>query len=365
VPIGQPNHASKLLLGTRKGLVTLERRHDAFDVTHVAFEGSPVAFATTDPRNGVVWACLEHGHWGPKLHRSRDGGASFDEVEAPTLPERLPGGADETLAVDGFWCISPGGAAHPERIWLGTLPGALFRSDDGGDHFELVSALWEHPHRAKWFGGGRDTPGIHSILVDPRDDDHVLIAVSCGGVYATEDGGRTWRHRNEGLAADFLPEPSAEVGQDPHAIARCASSPDVIWQQNHCGVYRSVDNAATWTNVSQPGGPVHFGFPIVAHPERPETAWVIPGKSDEKRMAVARALAVHRTDDGGKSWRAQTNGLPQKNAFDVVYRHAFDGSGEHLAFGSTTGNAFVSDDGGEHWACVGTHLPPIYSVRFA
>jgi len=359
-----------ILLGTRKGLITLEAASGSgFELKRVDFDGIPVAFASRDPRTGRIWACLEHGHWGPKLHRSDVRGEVFEELEAPELPDDANGSADgsegDAPAVGGIWCITPGGASQPERIWLGTFPGALFRSDDGRASFELVKGLWEHSHRPKWFGGGRDTPGIHSILVDPRNHDRVLIGVSCGGVYETEDAGGSWRHRNDGLAADFLPEPSSEVGQDPHCLALCASDPDVVWQQNHCGVYRSTDAGRTWMSIGDEDGPVRFGFPIVPHPDEPEVAWVVPAVSDEKRMAIGGALAVHRTDDGGKTWRAQTDGLPQKNAFDIVYRHAFDGDGEALAFGSTTGNVFFSSDGGERWASLGSHFPPVYSVRFA
>jgi hypothetical protein len=354
-----------ILLGTRKGLLVLERgTGDDFDVARVDFPGIPVAYAARDPRSGRLWACLEHGHWGPKLHRSDERGETFEEVRMPVFPEDLDDDGGGPV-VGGIWCFAPGGATQADRLWLGTFPGGLFRSDDGGESFSLVRSLWEHPHRAKWFGGGRDTPGIHSIVVDPRDEDRLLIGVSCGGVYETEDGGVSWQHRNEGLAADFLPEPSSEVGQDPHSLSLCRDAPDVVWQQNHCGVYRSVDAGRTWTSISQKDGPVRFGFPIVAHPRDPNVAWVIPAKSDEERNAIGGALEVHRTDDGGATWRPLTEGLPRKNAFDLVYRHAFDGDGETLVFGSTTGNVFLSVDDGERWTCLGPHFPPVYSVRLA
>ncbi len=355
-----------ILVGTRKGLIVLDKSGgDSYAIARVEFKGIPVSFACRDPRDGRIWACLEHGHWGPKLHRSDPEGRRFEELNAPALPPESLLEGDDAHCVEALWCLASGGAQAPRRVWIGTLPGALFRSDDGGESFALVRGLWEHPHRRKWFGGGRDVPGIHSILVDPEDPERVVIGVSCGGVYLTEDGGKSWRHGNEGLAADFLPEPSAEVGQDPHSLSRCIDHPEIVWQQNHCGVYRSADGGASWNEVSEPGGPVRFGFAIVAHPHDPRVAWVIPAESDEARSAIGGALSVHRTDDAGKSWRAFTAGLPQSDAFDLVYRHAFDGDGTELAFGSTTGNVFYSDDGGETWTCLGHHFPPIYSVRFA
>jgi photosystem II stability/assembly factor-like uncharacterized protein len=156
-----------------------------------------------------------------------------------------------------------------------------------------------------------------------------------------------------------------EVGQDPHLIAACRSNPDMLWQQNHCGIYRSTDGGATWSYVSQSNGPAHFGFPIAVDETNGDVAWVVPAHSDERRMAIDGALCVCRTDDGGATWTAFRNGLPQQYCYDVAFRHALDINGDTLAFGTTSGNLFVSDDRGESWQCVGNYFPPIYSVRFS
>jgi photosystem II stability/assembly factor-like uncharacterized protein len=91
----------------------------------------------------------------------------------------------------------------------------------------------------------------------------------------------------------------------------------------------------------------------------------VPGKADMQRTTIDGALFVARTRDGGQSWEPLRRGLPQDHAYDVVYRHALDNAGELVAFGSTTGNLFVSADRGDSWECVANYLPPIYSVRFA
>lgn len=212
---------------------------------------------------------------------------------------------------------------------------------------------------------GDSTPGIHSIVVDPKNSRRVMIGISCAGVLETTDDGRTWQGRNKGLLATFLPKPDIEWGHDTHFLALCQAKPDHVWQQNHCGIFYSNDGAKTWKMVSKEGQTAHFGFPICVDENDGETAWVVPGKSDMARMAIDGALCVCRTEDGGKTWKEFRKGLPQSNAYDTVYRHAFDLAGKRLAFGSTTGNAYVSDDRGSSWKSLGANFPPIYSVRFA
>jgi photosystem II stability/assembly factor-like uncharacterized protein len=358
--------SNSLLIGSRKGLLQFERGDGTWHLRRVSHRGVSVPYAVRDPRSGVTWASLEHGHWAQKLERSRDGGETWEKVPGPQYPEGALLKEDKPATLRYLWCLQPGSPDQPERFYIGTEPGGLFKSDDGGDSFSLVSTLWDHPSRPKfWFGGGRDEAGIHSILVDPRDDRRVLVGISCAGVFETTDGGATWTPRNRGLSASYLPNPDVEVGHDPHCISLCAADPDVLWQQNHDGLYRSTDGARAWTALSEAGQLPHFGFVIAADPQRPETAWVVPAVADEERTAIDGALCVCRTDDGGRSWSAFRAGLPQTDCFDLVYRHGMDVSGYTLAFGSTSGSLFVSDDRGESWSCLGQHLPPIYSVRFA
>lgn len=356
----------QLLVGTRKGVLSFERSNGAYELTRVGQHGIPITYADADPRNGSLWACLDHGHWGQKLARSTDAGETWTEVTPPAYPDdaKLPDG--EPATAQFFWTWRAGAPDQAGRMYVGTCPGGLFRSDDDGASWELVRSLWNHPtHNAEgWFGGGRDTPGIHSILVDPRDSRRLMIGISCAGVFESSDEGQTWETRNSGMSAEFLPDDDPESGYDPHFVERCAAEPDVVWQQNHCGIYRSTDCARTWTEISQPGGPARFGFPIAVDPVDPDVAWVVPGHSDQLRTAIDGALCVCRTEDAGRSWQRLDAGLPQEAAFDVVYRHALDLRGDRLAFGSTTGNLYTSDDRGESWTAVAQNLPPVYSVRF-
>jgi photosystem II stability/assembly factor-like uncharacterized protein len=355
-----------LLLGTRKGFVAYRFNNNQWQMENLSFEGVPVSIAYADPRNETWWACLDHGHWGVKLHRSKDRGASWEEVEAPAYPqgEEVKEGVPATTRY--IWAMSQGGKNYQSRLWVGTDPGGLFVSEDEGKHFQLVESLWKHPSRKdNWFGGGRDMPGIHSVVVDPRDENHLYVGISCAGVFESTDGGLTWEVRNKGLRADFLPDPLSEVGHDPHILVAAPANPDMLWQQNHCGIFRSVDGAKNWEDVGQKDGPARFGFAIAVAEDHPEQAWVAPANSDLTRTAIDGSLCICRTDDGGKTWRDLRKGLPQHGCFDIVYRHALVTSGDALAFGTTTGNLFFSPDRGESWTALNNYLPMIYSVQFA
>ena len=356
----------KLLVGTRKGLLILARDSSDWRVESEHFEAVPIPYAMHDRRTGTLWASLDHGHWGGKLQRSRDGGASWQEVAAPKYPDgAMCPPEDSTPATTSYiWLIEPGGADEPNRLYVGTEPGGLFVSDDGGDNFQLNESLWNDRGRGEWFGGGRDYPGICAIQVDPRDSRRITVGISVGGVYVSEDGGESWQVRNRGLYADYLPDPYAEVGQDPHIVLASPSNPDVLWQQNHCGTYRSVDGGRQWQDISDAQGPAGFGFALALDAQDERTAWVAPAVSAEHRVPVDRALVICRTEDGGQTWQALREGLPQQHCYDLVFRHALDARGDSLAFGTTAGNFYVSDDRGDSWRCLLQNLAIVYSVRW-
>ena len=300
-----------LQVGTRKGLFTVRRMPTGWRLGQPAFPGEPVTQVVADPRTGEWYAALRLGHFGVKIKRSTNQGASW----------------------------------------------------------QLVTSLWDRPDRKDWFGGGYDYAGIHSILVDPRDAAHVTLAISCAGVWQTRDHGMTWTNTSEGMdAGAYMPPERRYDGnvQDVHRIAACGAQPDVLWAQNHVGIYRSVDGGLHWQAIPSPA-PSGFGFPVVAHAVDPQCAWFAPAHSDAQRVPVDGRLVVNVTRDGGASFRTHGDGLPARDAYHLVYRHglAVAADGQTLAMGSTTGGLWVSEDGGESWECLSRDLPPIAVVRFA
>ena len=363
--------SDRLLVGTRKGLFTLDAHGGRWEVDHVDFVGEPVTAVVADAA-GRTWAALGTGHFG--VHIWRDAGDGWTEVGAPTYPPRPPDATDvdpmrhEPIpwTTQLAWVLESGGDHRPDELWCGTIPGGLFRSGDAGDSWELVRSLWDHEARAQWFGGGYDWPGVHSVSLDPTAPGTLAVAVSCGGSWVSTDDGASWSV-STGMRAPYVP-PELELdpfSQDPHRIARCPAHPAVIWNQHHAGCYRSTDGGRTWVEIAD-RPPSVFGFAVAAHPSDPDVAWFAPAVQDELRIPVDGQVSVTRTTDGGASFDVLTDGLPGPDAYDLVYRHALDvdATGELLAMGSTTGSLWFSGNAGDGWRTVSANLPPINVVRF-
>jgi hypothetical protein len=355
--------ASRAWVATRKGLFELQRIGLGWRLARASFLGEPVSMLLPPQADGRMLAALNLGHFGVKLHASDDAGASWHEVAAPSYPTQPDGAPGPAWKLVQVWSLEAAGGT----VWAGTLPGGLFRSADFGASWQLVEPLWQRAERLEWFGGGYDVPGIHSICPHPAHPGELLLGISCGGVWVTRDDGLSWALQADGMRAAYMPPEQADSPntQDPHRIVRCAAEPDRLWCQHHNGIWRSADNARRWHEVN--GAPVSsFGFAVAVHPEDPHTAWFVPAEADQRRVPVGAELVVNRTRDGGASFETLRRGLPQREAYDLVYRHglAVAGDGRTLLLGSTTGGLWGSFDGGDAWQAVADHLPPVAAVRF-
>lgn len=360
----------RALIATRKGLFELVQAGNGWAIEHSHFLGDPVTMMLSDRRDGTVYAALNLGHFGVKLHRRDPGSIDWTEIAAPEYPPQ-PADSEDDVAwkLTMIWSLAVGGRDEPGVLWAGTLPGGLFRSGDRGDSWQLVRSLWDAPERRAWFGGGYDTPGIHSICVDPTDSRHLLVGISCGGAWVTDDGGVSWALSSAGMRASYMPPERADDQdvQDPHRIVQCAAVPEVFWCQHHSGIWRSSDGGRLWQHIAQPDqGVSDFGFAVAVHPQDPDTAWFVPAAADQNRIPVNAALTVTRTRDGGKSFEVLRAGLPQQHCYDLIYRHglAVSDDGLVLLIGSTTGGLWASDNSGDAWQAISNTLPPIYAIGF-
>jgi hypothetical protein len=369
--------SDRCYVASRKGLFTVDRGATKWSISRAAFVGDNVTLAMCDPRNGYLYAALNHGHFGIKVQRSTDNAETWQEIATPTYPPLPEGytpkpdpfsGKSLEWALKLIWSLVPGGADEPGVLWCGTMPGGLFKSENNGDTWELNSPLWDHPRREEWGPNGAEYPGIHSICINPRDSKHISVGVSTGGVWITRDGGTSWNLTGKGMRAEYTP-PEAQyepIAQDVHCLVQCETNPDVFWVQHHNGIFRSTDAAGSWSEIKDVK-PSVFGFAVAVDPKAADTAWFVPSTKDEKRCPTDGRVVVNRTRDGGKTFETLRRGLPQEHAYDLVYRHGLDvdESGNRLVFGSTTGSLWISEDAGDSWQTVSSNLPPIYAVRFA
>ena len=348
--------AVAVLVGTRKGLFVLTgdetRREWAIDGPHLT--GWEVFHAVRDPRDGTLHAATNNFVYGATVHRSDDLGKTWERTEGLGLPE------DSELKLEKTWHVEPGHASEKGTLWLGGAPGVLFRSDDGGGTWELVRGLFEHPTRDRWQPGAGGMC-CHSIQVDPDEPNRLYVGISAAGVFRSEDRGESWTPANKGTAADFMPDdPYPELGQCVHKVLLHPAKPERLWQQNHCGVYRSDDRGESWERLDGNGLPSDFGFALALDRSDPDVAYVVPEEGAENRVTSDGRLGVYRTGDGGASWELHANGLPER-AWVAVLREglAYDDAGIYL--GTQSGSIFALADG--TWTEAASQLPPVLSVE--
>ena len=360
-----PNDGDVLLLvGTVKGAFIFssdaKRRQWAIDGPH--FPGESVYALAYDERGGRrrTLAATRSFHWGSSIRLSDDFGATWSGPERQNV--RFP--EQSGLSLVQVWQITPGPRDEPDLLWAGVEPSALFESRDGGESWTPVKGLLEHEHRPKWQPGGGGLC-LHTIIPDPANRQRMLIAMSTGGAYRTDDGGETWRARNVGVRAQFLPNKYPEFGQCVHKVVNHPAKPERLFLQNHWGLYRSDDSGDSWTDVAN-GVPSDFGFAMQMHPHDPDTVYIVPMQSDEFRCTPEAKMRVYRTRDAGASWEPLTTGLPQQDAYETVVRDALTADTHDKAgvyFGTRSGKVYASSDDGDSWSAIAEALPSITCVK--
>ncbi|MFC9551799.1 WD40/YVTN/BNR-like repeat-containing protein [Rhodococcus sp. NPDC056960] len=353
-----------LAIGTKKGLwLATSRDRATWSLSGPHFLMNEIPSIGIDTRGGRtrILVGVRSEHWGPTVAHSDDLGATWTEPDHGAI--RF--GDGDGAALERVWQLRPDTDDRPGVVWAGCEPISVWRSVDGGEHFDLERGLWDHPHRSEW-GAGFGGAAAHSVVPHPEDANTVHVAMSTGGVYRTTDGGASWEPRNTGIAAHFLPDPNPEFGQCVHKIARDAVVPDRLYAQNHHGVYRTDDSGDTWKSIAD-GLPSDFGFVMLTHPRREGTVWVVPIEADRERIPPGGRLAVYRSEDAGNSWTRLDSGLPEHD-YNVVLRDAAavdtaDPVGVY--FGTRGGEVYGSADEGASFTTVAAHLPDVLCVRAA
>jgi hypothetical protein len=362
----------RVLVGTRKGafVLTSDEKRQSWDVSGPHFPGWEVYHVAGSPADpDRVYAAPSGGWFGQVIQRSDDGGATWNTVGNDFTYAGVPGNHqwyDGTLRPWEFtrvWHLEPS-ATDPDTVYAGVQDAALFKTVDGGTSWSELEGLREHGSGPQWQPGAGGMC-LHTIIVDPTDDDRIYVAISAAGVFRTEDGGKSWQPVNAGLLSDGIPSPAAQVGHCVHNLAMHPSRPRTLFMQKHWDVMRSDDGADSWTEISG-DLPTDFGFPIAVHAHEPDTVYVVPITSDSHHFVPDGKLRVYRSRSGGNEWEPLTAGLPQENCYVNVLRDAMavdslDSCG--IYFGTTGGQVYASADSGDHWAPIVRDLPAVLSVE--
>jgi photosystem II stability/assembly factor-like uncharacterized protein len=356
-----------LLVGTPKGAFILESDAErrSWTTRGPLCEGWPIHDLIVEPDTGAILAGGGSPWYGPAVWRSEDLGETWTHSsEGLAYPgDGVRGGDGQPAQIATVWSL----ATTPDCGTLaGVEPAGLFRSDDRGATWSHVEGLSNHETRDTW-GPGAGGLILHTIVPHPEDASRTWVGISAVGVFESQDGGATWEPRNRGVRADFDPNPDPITGQCVHKFAPAAGEPETLYQQNHCGMYRSQDGGLTWQEVTKNGLPSQFGFPLVTHPRDPKTWWIIPLNGDDRGRYVPDAsAAVWKTTDRGDTWTRHGEGLPQDGAYLSVLREAMardtlDPVG--ITFGTKTGQLWHSRDEGASWERITADLPEIWAVE--
>ena len=362
----------RLLVGTRKGafIFTSDEGRERWDITGPHFPGWEIYHLKGSPSDpNRLYASQSTGWFGQVLQRSDDGGKSWQPVnndfryEGEVGPHKWYDGSPHPYEFQRVWHLEPS-LHNPDVVYAGVEDAALFRSDDGGRSWRELPGLRQHPSASEWAPGAGGLC-LHSIVLDPKTEGRMYIAISAAGVFKSDDGGESWKPANKGLRSAQIPDEDAEVGHCVHHIAMHPSRPDTLFMQKHWDVMRTDDGAESWQEVSG-NLPTDFGFVIDIHAHEPETIYVVPITSDQHHFVMDGKLRVYRSRTGGNEWEALTNGLPQDNCYVNVLRDAMsvdDCESSGVYFGTSGGQVYASNDAGDSWQTLAHDLPGVLSVE--
>jgi photosystem II stability/assembly factor-like uncharacterized protein len=369
--------ATSLLVGTQKGALILrsDDSRQQWSGGGLRLKGWLVTAFTRDA-SGRTYAAVTHDVWGAVLLASDDLEHWQQLESAPRYRDTQRGSAGHNRiigAMDPMEQFSPGGR-HVDQIWkllavgdrlyAGVSEAGLFRSDDRGKSWQVLPGIDEHPDRELWvpgFGG----LCLHSILVDAKNPERIWVGISSAGAFRSDDGGQTFTSVNDGVV-------SGGEGWCVHSLAHDPQNADLIYRQDHQGVYKTSNGGDDWERIENglamstlaDEHECSFGFASGMDPASGQ-AFIVPIEGDSFRFPHGGELTVARTADGGASWQPMRNGLPD-GCYANVLRGAMALDGHDpcgVYFGTTAGSVYGSPDRGESWSRLAADLPKILCVE--
>ena len=362
----------RVLAGTRKGafLIESDGNRKNWTISDPLFPGWEIYHVNASPVDpNRLYASQCSGWFGQMIQRSNDGGQTWEPVDNRFVYDGVPGthqwydGTPHPWEFKRVWHLEPS-LSDPDTVYAGVEDAAIFKTTDGGKSWAELSGLRQHGSGSQWAPGAGGL-GLHTIIIDPSNEQRLFIAISAAGAFRTDDGGATWLPINQGLHSEHIPDPTAEIGHCVHRIAMHPSRPNTLFMQKHWDIMRTDNAGDSWHEVSG-NLPTDFGFPIQVHAHQPDTIYVVPITSDSLHYPPEGKLRVYRSRTGGNEWEALGNGLPEKDCYVNVLRDAMaadklDKCG--IYFGTTGGQIYASSDEGDNWTAIASNLPGVLSIE--
>lgn len=357
---------------------------DRIDELDSALEGEivrEVAPDPFDPRRLYAATLTE-------IHVSEDNGATW---------QWLPSGGIEYRDI---WTM----AVHPTRpneIYVGTLPAAVYVSENGGRSFHELSAFRSLPDYRKWtFPPGAHVAHARCITLDPRVPEEIVVGIEEGGVARSRDRGASWEDISGPPSSTAFPkinDPAGivpyEMGQheegrvyrDVHWVVRHPTRLETLFASTGIGTYKTDDSGKSWIKCEYGMGRA-YAIPIVNHPSVPDRLFLgaaengpacWPGYRTVRAgpyntVRFSRNLAAQtggaktqilRSDDAGATWKQLNRGLLAGHEHMTCGFASHPNNADTLCVGYTDGSVYATTDGGESWHRLKVVGGNLYGIR--
>ncbi len=301
------------------------------------------------------------------------------------LGAQAPQASQPPQAAQGVQAPAPpaaGGAAKDDPLSATTFSSFRLRAVGPALMSGRVSAIAVHPHeKHTWYVGVASggvwktenagitfTPvfqneasySVGSVVVDPKQPNTIWVgtgeannqrSVGYGdGVYRSDDAGRTWR--NTGLKTSEHVGRIVIDSRDSNVVFAAAYGP--LWSAGgERGLYKTTDGGLTWTRVLEISE--HTGVSDVAiDPSNPDVLLAVAHQRRRHTWTLIHGgpeSGLHKSVDGGKTWRKVRTGLPTGDVGRIVIAFSPARAGLAYAKVETAENTaiYVSNDSGESW----------------